>query len=159
MYKIAVLPGDGIGVEIVPEAIKALQAVGEKYGHQFQFTEALVGGAAYDAVGHPLPAETLQICRQADAVLLGAIGGPKWEKLPVHLRPEVGALLPLRKELGLYANLRPCFLFPGLTHASTLKEEVITGVDLIVIRELTGGLYFGEKSRKRPTKVSKPPIF
>ncbi len=115
MYKIAVLPGDGIGVEIVPEAIKALQAVGEKYGHQFQFTEALVGGAAYDAVGHPLPAETLQICRQADAVLLGAIGGPKWEKLPVHLRPEVGALLPLRKELGLYANLRPCFLFPGLT--------------------------------------------
>ena len=112
MYKIAVLPGDGIGVEIVPEAIKALQAVGEKYGHQFQFTEALVGGAAYDAVGHPLPAETLQICRQADAVLLGAIGGPKWEKLPVHLRPEVGALLPLRKELGLYANLRPCFLFP-----------------------------------------------
>ncbi|HPF20407.1 MAG TPA: 3-isopropylmalate dehydrogenase [Syntrophomonas sp.] len=149
MYKIAVLPGDGIGVEIVPEAIKALQAVGEKYGHQFQFTEALVGGAAYDAVGHPLPAETLQICRQADAVLLGAIGGPKWEKLPVHLRPEVGALLPLRKELGLYANLRPCFLFPGLTHASTLKEEVITGVDLIVIRELTGGLYFGEKSREK----------
>lgn len=149
MYKIAVLPGDGIGVEIVPEAIKALQAVGEKYDHQFQFTEALVGGAAYDAVGHPLPAETLQICRQSDAVLLGAIGGPKWEQLPVHLRPEVGALLPLRKELGLYANLRPCFLFPGLTHASTLKEEVIAGVDLIVIRELTGGLYFGEKSREK----------
>lgn len=149
MYKIAVLPGDGIGVEIVPEAIKALQAVGEKYDHQFQFTEALVGGAAYDAVGHPLPAETLQICRQSDAVLLGAIGGPKWEQLPVHLRPEVGALLPLRKELGLYANLRPCFLFPGLTHASTLKEEIIAGVDLIVIRELTGGLYFGEKSREK----------
>lgn len=149
MYKIAVLPGDGIGVEIVPEAIKALQAVGEKYDHQFQFSEALVGGAAYDAVGHPLPAETLQICRQSDAVLLGAIGGPKWEQLPVHLRPEVGALLPLRKELGLYANLRPCFLFPGLTHASTLKEEIIAGVDLIVIRELTGGLYFGEKSREK----------
>jgi len=148
MYKIAVLPGDGIGVEIVPEAIKALQAVGEKYNHQFKFTEALVGGAAYDAVGHPLPTETLQICRESDAVLLGAIGGPKWEQLPVHLRPEVGALLPLRKELGLYANLRPCFLFPGLTHASTLKEEVILGVDLMVIRELTGGLYFGEKKRE-----------
>ncbi|HWQ76797.1 MAG TPA: 3-isopropylmalate dehydrogenase [Syntrophomonas sp.] len=149
MYKIAVLPGDGIGAEIVPEALKTLRAVGDRYGHQFQFTEALVGGAAYDAVGHPLPAETLQICRESDAVLLGAIGGPKWEQLPVHLRPEVGALLPLRKELGLYANLRPCFLFPGLTHASTLKEEIIAGVDLIVIRELTGGLYFGEKTREK----------
>ena len=148
MYKIAVLPGDGIGVEIVPEAMKALQAVGAKFDHQFTFIEALVGGAAYDAVGHPLPAETLQICREADAILLGAIGGPKWEQLPVHLRPEVGALLPLRKELGLYANLRPCFLLPGLTHASTLKEEVILGVDLMVIRELTGGLYFGEKRRE-----------
>lgn len=148
MYKIAVLPGDGIGMEITPEAVKVLQAVGEKYNHQFQFTEALVGGAAYDAVGHPLPEATLQLCKQSDAILLGAIGGPKWEELPVHLRPEVGALLPLRKELGLYANLRPCFLYPGLTHASTLKEEVIAGVDLIVIRELTGGLYFGEKSRE-----------
>ena len=149
MYKIAVLPGDGIGVEIVPEALKALQAVGEKFGHEFQFNEALIGGAAYDAVGNPLPASTLEICRASDAVLLGAIGGPKWDNLPVHLRPEVGALLPLRKELGLYANLRPCMLFPSLIHASTLKEEVITGVDLIVIRELTGGLYFGEKSREQ----------
>jgi 3-isopropylmalate dehydrogenase len=148
MYKIAVLPGDGIGVEIVPEAIKALQAIGEKFGHEFQFTEALIGGAAYDAVGNPLPESTLSICRESDAVLLGAIGGPQWENLPVHLRPEVGALLPLRKELGLYANLRPCMLFPSLIQASTLKEEVITGVDLMVIRELTGGLYFGEKSRE-----------
>ncbi len=147
MYKIAVLPGDGIGVEIVPEAVKALQAIGEKCGHEFQFTEALIGGAAYDEVGHPLPEATLDICRRSDAVLLGAIGGPKWDELPVNLRPEVGALLPLRKELGLYANLRPCILFPGLLKASTLKEEVISGVDLIVIRELTGGLYFGEKSR------------
>jgi len=149
MYKIAVLPGDGIGVEIVPEALKALEAIGEKYGHEFQFTEALIGGAAYDAVGHPLPESTLEACRASDAVLLGAIGGPKWDNLPVHLRPEVGALLPLRKELGLYANLRPCMLFPSLIQASTLKEEVITGVDLIVIRELTGGLYFGEKSREK----------
>ncbi|MEA1960157.1 MAG: 3-isopropylmalate dehydrogenase [Bacillota bacterium] len=148
MFKIAVLPGDGIGTEIVPEAVKALKAVGERFGHDFAFTEALVGGAAYDAVGHPLPEETLQICRESDAVLMGAIGGPKWDALPVHLRPEVGALLPLRKELGLYANLRPCILFPGLTHASTLKEEVIFGVDLMVIRELTGGIYFGEKSRQ-----------
>ncbi|NMC26696.1 MAG: 3-isopropylmalate dehydrogenase [Syntrophomonadaceae bacterium] len=149
MYKIAVLPGDGIGAEIVPEAIKALQAIGSKFGHQFQFTEALIGGAAYDAGGHPLPDSTLELCRSSDAVLLGAIGGPKWDSLPVHLRPEVGALLPLRKELGLYANLRPCMLFPSLIHASTLKDEVISGVDLMVIRELTGGLYFGEKSREK----------
>ncbi len=149
MYKIAVLPGDGIGVEIVPEAVKCLQAVGEMFAHEFQFTEALIGGAAYDSVGHPLPESTLNICRESDAVLLGAIGGPKWDNLPVELRPEVGALLPLRKELGLYANLRPCLLFPGLIQASSLKEEVIAGVDLIVIRELTGGLYFGEKSREQ----------
>lgn len=149
MYKIAVLPGDGIGVEIVPQAIKALEAVAARYGHQFEFTEALVGGTAYDAKGHPLPAETLALCRSADAVLLGAIGGPKWDQLPVHLRPEIGALLPLRKELALFANLRPCILFPGLLQASTLKEEVISGVDILVIRELTGGLYFGEKKREK----------
>lgn len=149
MYKIAVLPGDGIGTEIVPEAVKALQAVGEKFNHQFEFTEALIGGAAYDAVGHPLPPETLRLCKNSDAILLGAIGGPKWENLPVRLRPEVGALLPLRKELALFANLRPCILFPSLLHASTLKEEVIAGTDIMVIRELTGGAYFGEKRRER----------
>ncbi|MEN6349958.1 MAG: 3-isopropylmalate dehydrogenase [Syntrophomonas sp.] len=149
MYKIAVLPGDGIGVEIVPQAIKALNAIGERFGRQFEYTEALIGGAAYDAVGNPLPAETLELCRRCDAVLLGAIGGPKWDKLPVQLRPEIGALLPLRKELALFANLRPSVLFPGLLHASTLKEEIIEGVDILVIRELTGGLYFGEKSREK----------
>ena len=149
MYKIASLPGDGIGVEIVPEAIKALNAITERFGHKFEFTEALIGGAAYDAVGHPLPDETLALCQKSDAILLGAIGGPKWEELPAHLRPEVGALLPLRKELGLFANLRPCILFPGLEHASTIKEEVIKGVDILVLRELTGGLYFGEKSREK----------
>lgn len=145
MYKIAILPGDGIGLEIVPEAIKALEAIGEKFGHKFEFAEGLIGGAAYDSVGHPLPPETLRLCRESDAILLGAIGGPQWEELPVHLRPEAGALLPLRKELGLYANLRPCMLFPSLIGASTLKEEVLDGVDIMVIRELTGGAYFGEK--------------
>jgi len=148
MYRIAVLPGDGIGVEIVPQAVKALKAVAARYGHQFEFAEALVGGAACDAAGHPLPDETLALCKRSDAILLGAIGGPKWDQLPVELRPEIGALLPLRKELALFANLRPCILFPGLLHASTLKEEVIKGVDILVIRELTGGLYFGEKKRE-----------
>jgi 3-isopropylmalate dehydrogenase len=148
MFRIAVLPGDGIGAEIVPEAIKVLQVIGKRFGHDYKFSEALVGGTAYDATGNPLPAETLNLCRQSDAVLLGAIGGPKWDSLPVHLRPEIGALLPLRKELALFANLRPCMLFPDLIHASTLKEEVIQGVDILVIRELTGGLYFGQKSRE-----------
>ncbi len=148
MFRIAVLPGDGIGVEIVPEAVKVLKAIGARYGQQFVFTEALVGGAAYDAKGHPLPDDTLALCRSVDAVLLGAIGGPKWDQLPVHLRPEIGALLPLRRELALFANLRPCILFPGLLQASTLKKEVIDGVDIMVIRELTGGLYFGEKKRE-----------
>jgi 3-isopropylmalate dehydrogenase len=149
MYKIAVLPGDGIGLEIVPQGVKALKAIGERFGHQFEFTAALVGGSAYDKYGHPLPDETLDICRKSDAILLGAIGGPKWDNLPTHLRPEIGALLPLRKELGLFANLRPCVLFPGLIDSSTLKPEVIEGVDLLVIRELTGGLYFGEKTREK----------
>ncbi len=149
MYKIAVLPGDGIGVKIVPEAVKVLKAVGKKFGHDFEFTEGLIGGAAIDAVGEPLPKETLELCYNSDAVLLGAIGGPKWDTLPVHLRPEAGALLPLRKALGLYANLRPATLYDALIDASTLKREVIEGIDIMVIRELTGGLYFGEKKREK----------
>lgn len=149
MYKIAVLPGDGIGVEIVPEAVKVLKAIGQKYGHSFEFKEGKIGGAAIDAVGVPLPEETLQLCHNSDAVLLGAIGGPKWDTLPVHLRPEAGALLPLRKALGLYANLRPATLYEALLDASTLKREVIEGTDIMVIRELTGGLYFGEKKREK----------
>jgi 3-isopropylmalate dehydrogenase len=155
MYKIAVLPGDGIGVEIVPEAVKVLKAVGKRFDLEFEFTEAPIGGAAYDISGNPLPASTLELCRRSDAVLLGAIGGPKWDNLPVHLRPELGALLPLRKELELYANLRPCVLFPGLLNASTLKEEVISGVDILVIRELTGGIYFGEKKREKTSDGEK----
>lgn len=147
-FKIAVLPGDGIGPEITGQALKAIKAVAAVFGHQFKLTEGLVGGAAYDAVGQPLPPETLDICHASDAILLGAVGGPKWDDLPLHLRPEAGALLPLRKELGLYANLRPAKVFPALVNASTLKPEVVSGLDLLVIRELTGGLYFGQKRRE-----------
>ncbi|MDN5326116.1 MAG: 3-isopropylmalate dehydrogenase [Moorella sp. (in: firmicutes)] len=149
MYKIAVLPGDGIGPEIVPEAVKVLEAVSRRAGIEFQFTEALVGGAAIDTRGIALPPETLELCRQSDAVLLGAVGGPKWDTLPPAERPETAALLPLRKELGLYANLRPAFLYDSLVEASPLKKEIVTGTDLIIVRELTGGLYFGAKKREQ----------
>jgi 3-isopropylmalate dehydrogenase len=148
-FKIAVLPGDGIGTEIVPEAVKVLEIIGKKYGHEFNFTNGLVGGAAIDEVGVPLPEDTLKLCLASDAVLLGAVGGPKWDTLPVHLRPEGAALLGLRKGLGLYANLRPAILYPALADASTLKREIIEGIDMMVIRELTGGLYFGEKKREK----------
>ncbi|MEW6696274.1 MAG: 3-isopropylmalate dehydrogenase [Bacillota bacterium] len=148
MYKIALLPGDGIGPEIVPQAVKVLEAVGKKLNREFQFQTALIGGAAYDATGHPLPEETLAVCRDSDAILLGAVGGPKWDNLEPDLRPERGALLPLRKKLGLYANLRPAVVNPALAEASTLKEELISGLDILIIRELTGGLYFGEKRRE-----------
>lgn len=148
MYKIAVLPGDGIGPEITVQAVRVLEAVARRFGHEFEFTEGLIGGAAYDAAGHPLPPETLDLCRNSDAILLGAVGGPKWDDLPSNLRPEVGALLPLRKEMGLYANLRPAKVFPALVNASTLKPEVVSGLDIMVVRELTGGLYFGKKYRE-----------
>ena len=148
MPKIAVLPGDGIGAEITPPAVEVIKAVAQKHNHQFEFNEALIGGAAYDETGHPLPKETLDVCKNSDAVLLGAVGGDKWDNLPVHLRPEVGALLPLRKELGLYANLRPVQVFPVLADASTLKSEVVAGLDVMIVRELTGGLYFGEKKKE-----------
>ena len=145
MAKIAVLPGDGIGVEIVPPAVEVIKKVAKD---KFEFIEGLIGGAAYDAKGHPLPEETLNLCKSCDAVLLGAVGGPKWDNLPVHLRPEVGALLPLRKQLGLYANLRPVQVFPVLADASTLKTDVVAGLDIMILRELTGGLYFGEKKKE-----------
>ncbi len=148
MFKIAVLPGDGIGTEIIPEATKVLEVIGEKYNHEFEFTDALIGGAAIDVLGIPLPEATVELCKASDAVLLGAIGGPKWDTLPVHLRPEGAALLGLRKALGLYGNIRPVIVYPALADASTLKREVIEGVDILVIRELTGGLYFGEKKRE-----------
>ena len=140
---ILILPGDGIGPEIVSEAIKVLVCLQDVYGLEVDMDEALVGGAAYDAAGHPLPEATLQYAREADAVLLGAVGGPKWEPLDISVRPEKG-LLGLRSELGLFANLRPAILYPQLAEASTLKSEVVSGLDIMIVRELTGGIYFGQ---------------
>jgi 3-isopropylmalate dehydrogenase len=141
--KITLLPGDGIGPEVVAEGVKVLKAVGAKFGHTFEFTEALAGGIAIDQTGNPLPAESLAACQQADAVLLGAVGGPKWSDPKAPVRPEQG-LLKLRKELGLFANIRPVKIYPALADASTLKREVVEKVDLVIVRELTGGLYFGQ---------------
>lgn len=146
--RIAVLPGDGIGAEIVAEAVKVLERVADIFDYEFTFDYGSIGGAAIDETGAPLPAETLALAKQADAVLLGAVGGPKWDQLPGHLRPEK-ALLTLRKELELYANLRPAAPHEELIASSTLKEAVVRGVDLLVVRELTGGLYFGEKKREQ----------
>jgi 3-isopropylmalate dehydrogenase len=141
--KITLLPGDGIGPEVVAEGVKVLKAVGQKSGHTFEFTEALAGGLAIDQTGNPLPPETLAACRQCDAILLGAVGGPKWSDPKAKVRPEQG-LLKLRQELGLFANVRPVKIYPALADASTLKREVVEKVDLVIIRELTGGLYFGQ---------------
>jgi len=142
-YKIAVLAGDGIGPEVMTEAVKVLKNVEKLESIRFEFEEALVGGAAYEAHKKPLPESTLKLAQDADSVLLGAVGGPKWEPLDYSVRPE-RALLGLRSELGLFANLRPALVFPALVDASTLKREVIEGIDLMVVRELTGGIYFGK---------------
>ncbi len=149
MFNIAVLPGDGIGREIVPEAVAVLKTVAAKFGYEFQFRDGLVSEDAYEQYGHPLPPETLELCRASDAVLLGAVGSPKMDQLPAELRPERAALLPLRKELGLFANLRPIKVHEKLLEASTLKPEVVRGIDILTFRELTGGLYFGPKKRER----------
>ena len=140
--KIAVLPGDGIGQEIVAEALKVLNCLRED-GLKIEMEEALVGGTAYDAHGTPLPESTLDLCRSADAVLLGAVGGPRWEPLDYSVRPERG-LLGLRAELQLFSNLRPAILYKQLADASTLKPEVVSGLDIMIVRELTGGIYFGQ---------------
>ncbi len=141
--KIAILPGDGIGPEIMAEAVKVLDLLQSAHGLSATLEPAHVGGAGYDAHGHPLPEETLAVARSADAILLGSVGGPQWEKLERHLRPEQG-LLGLRSELSLFSNLRPAILYPQLADASTLKPEVVSGLDIMIVRELTGGIYFGE---------------
>jgi 3-isopropylmalate dehydrogenase len=142
-YRITLLPGDGIGPEIMAVAADVLKQTGQQFDIQFQFQEALVGGSAIDATGEPLPADTLEMCLDSDAILLAAIGGTKWDTLPSHLRPEQG-LLGLRSQLKLFANLRPAKILPQLIDASTLKREVVEGVDIMVVRELTGGIYFGQ---------------
>ncbi len=143
IHRITLLPGDGIGPEIIAVAVDVLKLVGKQYNLEFSFENALIGGAAIDTTGEPLPAETLEICRNSDAVLLAAIGGYKWDNLPRHQRPETG-LLGLRAGLGLFANLRPATILPQLIDASSLKKEVVEGVDIMVVRELTGGVYFGQ---------------
>ncbi len=149
--KIAVLAGDGIGPEIVAAAVKLLEHLRQEEGLSLELESALVGGCAYDEYGSPLPQATLDIAKQADAVLLGAVGGPKWESLDIADRPEKG-LLGLRSNLGLFANLRPAILYPQLAEASSLKPEVVSGLDIMIVRELTGGIYFGEPRGIRTRK-------
>jgi 3-isopropylmalate dehydrogenase len=146
-FKIAVLPGDGIGPEVCAEGVKALRAVGKRFGHTFEMEEALVGGAAIDKQGVAILPETLAMCKRSDALLFGAVGGPKWDDPRAKVRPEQG-LFALRKGLGLFANIRPVKLHPLMVDASTLKREVLEGTDMIVVRELTGGLYFGRPQRR-----------
>ncbi|HEY8349502.1 MAG TPA: 3-isopropylmalate dehydrogenase [Clostridiales bacterium] len=146
-YRIAVIKGDGIGPEIVDQAIAVLDAISEKCGISFTFSEVLMGGCAIDEYGVPLPESTLEICKESDSVLLGAVGGPKWEGLPGDRTPEAG-LLGIRAGLGLYANLRPAVIYEALREASPLKPEIVGGkIDILVVRELTGGIYFGERGR------------
>jgi 3-isopropylmalate dehydrogenase len=143
---ITVLAGDGIGPEVAAAGCAVLERIAERHGHRFEFCDQLIGGAAIDAVGDPLPAGTVTSCKESDAVLLGAVGGPKWSDPNAPVRPEQG-LLGLRSVLGVFANLRPVKIYPELTAASPLRAEILEGVDIVVVRELTGGIYFGDKTR------------
>ena len=156
-FDIAVLLGDGVGPEVIAEALKVLQAVGEKFGHSFHLHDGLIGGVSIDALGTALSDETLQMCKQCDAVLLGAVGGSKWDDPQAKIHPEDG-LLALRKELELFANLRPVKVFPMLVDSTNLKPEVVRGVDLVVVRELTGGLYFGQPKKQWQTPVGRQAV-
>ncbi|MGI6381165.1 MAG: 3-isopropylmalate dehydrogenase [Anaerolineae bacterium] len=151
--KIAVLAGDGIGPEVTTQARRVLEATASRFGHSFAFEDGLLGGIAIDETGVPMPDETVALCQASDAVLLGAVGGPKWDDPTAAVRPEQG-LLGIRKALGLYANLRPVTLYPELIDASTIKREVLEGTDLLVVRELTGGIYFGERGRRDGGKTA-----
>jgi 3-isopropylmalate dehydrogenase len=157
-YRIGVIKGDGIGPEIIDEAIKVLDAVSVAQGFNLKYEEMLLGGAAIDETGVPLPEETIQGVKKCDAVLFGAIGGPKWDNLERHLRPETG-LLGLRKEMGTFANLRPAMVYDELVNASSLKAEVIEGVDIMVVRELTGGIYFGQPRELHADKAFNTMIY
>ena len=145
--RVAVLPGDGIGPEVTAAAVRVLEVIGRRFSHTFHVEYGSIGGSAIDSHNNPLPTETIELCKNSDAVLLGAVGGPKWDQNPSELRPEKG-LLAIRKHFGLYANLRPVKAVPSLLHASPLKESVARDVDMMIVRELTGGLYFGEPSRR-----------
>src|SRR5690348_11914373 len=143
LLNITVLPGDGIGPEVTDEAVRALDTVTQAFGHELRMAKKNIGGAGLVASNDPLPADTIEACLSSNAVLLGAVGGPAFDHYPRHLRPEAG-LLRLRKELGAYANLRPAICFPALVGHSTLRPEVVHGTDILIVRELLGGLYFGE---------------
>ena len=148
-FSIAVLPGDGVGPEVITEAVKVMEAVGTKYGHTFDLDFGRVGGNAIDDFGTPLPDETVEMCQDTDAILFGAVGGPKWDDPQAKTRPEDG-ILAIRKSLGLFANIRPVKVYPELINSSPIKPHLLEGVDMVVLRELTGGLYFG-KPKKRWT--------
>ena len=153
-YTVTVLPGDGIGPEVIGETIKVFQSISSRYGHQFNFRTGLIGGAAIDQFGTALPEETLQMCKDTDAVLFGAVGGPKWDHVNAAVRPEQG-ILAIRKGLGLYANVRPVKVYPAIINSSPIKPELLKNVDMIILRELTGGLYFGKPKKRWKTTTGK----